>query len=237
MSEHVPKTAVPVRMLLGLAALAILLVCSCSIPLYERAEISPGLSLGAGVSAEAAWQLTSLDFDHIPGVDLGLCLTPTFSARYGFSERAGMFVSTHLGCGWWLGLDSLWQQDARGALSPVDRYDQFPRPVPYVVDFRLGGKFRVGERGALVPALSFPGIIDLDYLHDFGPDLSGRVGLGIRGISVGLNASRPLGERLRGYVGLTVHEGWASATEDVRFIPSVALGCALEWSREPLSDF
>jgi len=211
-------------MRLGLAALATLLGCSCSIPLYERAEMSQGLSLGAGLSAEAAWRTPFIDPEHgfVSESDLGLCLTPSLCVRYGFSDRAGMFLSGYLGSGWWLRLDTI-EIPPNHSLSPN----------PTGIDIRLGGKFRIGERGALLPALSFPGVFDLDYLHDFGPNLTGRVGLGLRGLSVGLNASRPLGDRLRGYVGLNLQEGWGSTLPPAHYLPSVALGCAMEWSETP----
>lgn len=214
-------------MRLRLTVLATVLACSCSIPLYERAEMSQGLSLGAGLSAEAAWRMPLIDPEHGFGSVLGLCLTPSLCVRYGFSDRAGMFLSGYLGSGWWLGLDT----------AAYHYHSHTPNPNPVGVDVRLGGKFRIGERGALLPALSFPGVIDLDYLLDFGPNLTGRFGLGLRGLSVGLNASRPLGDRLRGYVGLTVHEGWGSTIDVANYLPSVALGCALEWGQALSPEF
>lgn len=170
----------------------LLLVTGCTIPLYDRAEIVPGPTIGGGLSLSTGnWPSSHPDFWEgpvgLPYIDSYLSLIGTFRVNYGISERVGLLLQPSLGAGQW----------RTGPTGSMLFYD-----------IQLGAKFRTSKHSALQTTVGFPGLLDLLYLHDFNQNLTGTAGVGFRGISLGLTAAAPLNRSLNLYLAGNIVSGW-----------------------------
>jgi hypothetical protein len=160
---------------------------SCSVPFYERAEITQGFSGGAGVfAAWEPWWVYSFDLfgsnDGLEVEDYYSAFGATAFLRYAKSERTMYFLEA--------------------SFAPIvtfyetDGYD-------YVGDFQLGAKFKSGTKGAIRVTTGLP-IIDVAYLYDFNDMLTGKVGLGYRGLQLGLGMNRKISDNLQGFTSFNI---------------------------------
>lgn len=170
----------------------LLLVTGCSIPLYDRAEIVPGPTIGGGLSLSTGNGPSRYpDFWEgpvgLPYIDSYLSIIGTFQVNYGISKRVGLLLQPSLGAGQWL----------TGPTGSMLFYD-----------IQLGAKFRTCEHSALQTTLGYSSLLDLLYLHDFNRNLTGTAGVGFRGISLGLTAAYPLNRALNLYLAGNIVSGW-----------------------------
>lgn len=194
----------------------LLVVLACSVPLFERAEVTPGLSIvaGAGIaSGRLISGYSGVGNIRPPVLDYAVCPVGLFRLSQGLSPDCGLFLQGAAGTGFWLtGTDS-------GAVVPV------------LYDVRVGGKVRAGRNGAARVGIGIPGFLDVDYLYDFNRHLTGTAGLGFRGLSLGLSGRLWLTRSVALVTAGNAVFGWEYLDNHFRSIPAASLGLAIEASR------
>lgn len=189
---------------------------ACSIPLFERAEVTPGLSVvaGAGVaSGRLISGYSGVGNIRPPVLDYAVCPVGLFRLSQGLSPNYELFLQGAAGPGSWLiSTDS-------GA------------GIPFLYDVRVGGKVRVGRNGAARIGIGMPGFLDADYLYDFNRHLTGTAGLGFRGFSLGLSGRLWLTRSVALVTAGNAVFGWEYLDHHFRSIPAASLGLAIEASR------
>jgi hypothetical protein len=179
-----------VRAVIG-AGLA-LVVLSCAGPYYERAAIAEGYSGGAGIGITAGERLAQVygDMDEWPTVVRNVSGLATGYVRYGWSSSACFFMQATGGYG-------AWNHEATYYSTNGDL-------APSLLDIQLGVKFRAGRNGAVKAGIGLPGLLDIAYLHDFGRPWTVGVGVGLRGLSLGLTNHLNISPMIVQHTSLTI---------------------------------
>ncbi|MEN9978772.1 MAG: hypothetical protein ABIK38_00300 [candidate division WOR-3 bacterium] len=198
-----------------LAAGLLCMAISCSVPVYDRAEINPGPSflLGAGVGTGIAPSGYPIVWDPplgMPYLDYYLDGIVTARLGYGINRQVGLVLEGSLGYGTWL-------------FGPPNAPYESLALNPLIYDINLGLKIRTGRRGALMPSIG-TGIFDLNFLYDFNRFYSGNFGLGLRGIGAGLTGTVYLNRNWRLQIGGRVNLPWGFWSE-----PGVSIGGGLQY--------
>ena len=179
-----------VRAVIG-AGLA-LLVLSCAGPYYERAAITKGWSGGGGVGVTAGERLMLDPEAEGPALDVvrDVSALGTGYVRYGWSSSACFYAQATGGYG-------AWNHAALYRYTPGDL-------ALTLTDIQVGMKFRADRNGAVQVGIGLPGVLDIAYLHDFGKPLTANIGIGPRGLSLGVTHHLSLSPRLLQHTSLTV---------------------------------
>jgi len=168
------------------------LVLSCAGPYYERAAIMEGYSGGVGVGVTAGERVmqTGNDMDEWPSVVRNVSGLATGYVRYGWSSSAAFFMQATGGYG-------AWNHEAVGGGTNGDL-------ALALADLQLGVKFRAGRNGAVKAGIGLPGLLDLAYLHDFGRPWTAGIGVGLRGLSLGLTNHLNISPTIVQHTSLTI---------------------------------
>jgi hypothetical protein len=175
-----------------LAAGVALFLLNCAGPYYERAAITKGLSGGAGIGITAGERLAQVygDMDEWPTVVRDVSGLATGSLRYGWSNSACFFAQATGGYG-------AWNHEA-------GYYRTNGELVPALLDVQVGLKFRAGHNGAVKAGIGLPGLLDVSYLHDFGRPWTAGVGVGLRGLSLGVTNHLNISPTVIQHTSLTI---------------------------------
>ena len=169
-----------------------LLVLSCAGPYYERAAITEGYSGGAGIGITAGERLMQVggDMDEWPTVVRDVSGLATGYVRYGWSRSACFFAQATGGYG-------AWNHEAGYYRTSGDL-------APALLDIQVGVKFRAGRNGAVKAGIGLPGLLDVAYLHDFGRPWTAGIGVGLRGLSLGLTNHLNISPTVIQHTSLTI---------------------------------
>ncbi|MGQ9708356.1 MAG: hypothetical protein ACUVUR_05720 [bacterium] len=187
-------------------------LASCSVPIYDRAEITPGpmvtagIGLGTGVATSAPPAAPQYPF-AVGDVDYYSDLIGTLRLGYGFSERASVVMQGSLGIGKWL-------TGKNWAYSPL------------IWEFCAGLKLRTGPRSALQTTVGLPGLFDLVYLHDLNRRITVDGGIGLRGLILGINSNFPLNRTTTLFAAGEIRTGW-EWIYNYKFVPVGSVGIGL----------
>uniref|UniRef100_A0A7C4CD99 Uncharacterized protein n=1 Tax=candidate division WOR-3 bacterium TaxID=2052148 RepID=A0A7C4CD99_UNCW3 len=206
-------TARPFRVL---APSLLLVLLACSVPLLERAEITPGpsIAVGAGVATgQSVSGSSELKPFGLPILDYCVCPVGMLRLSAGTSPGFGLFLQGMAGPGFWT------SEPDSGA------------PTPLLYDCRAGIKFRAGQDGAVRAGLGLPGLLDIEYLHDLNRWLTASAGLGLRGVSLGLGGRIPLSNSVSLVAAGSAAASWEFLSDSPRFVPATTLGMAVEAAR------
>lgn len=206
------------RVLALMVAGTLLLVLSCAGPYYERAAITEGFSGGAGIGITAGERVTQgyPDIEDRPEVVRDVSGLGTAFVRYGWSNSAAVFMQATAGRGAWD--DPNVYRAARGLNGQL-------------TDIQLGAKFRVGSNGAIEAALGSLGLLDVAYLHDFGSPLTAVVGLGVRGLTVGVTHHLSISSRILQHTSLTVSANQFTNRPSRPWVAGAFLGLGWEFMK------
>jgi hypothetical protein len=169
-----------------------LLVLSCAGPYYERAAIAEGYSGGVGVGVTAGERLMQVggNMDEWPTVVRDVSGLATGYVRYGWSNSACFFAQATEGYGAW----------NYEALHNRTNWDL----ALGLTDIQVGLKFRAGRNGAVKAGIGIPGLLDVAYLRDFGRPWTAGVGVGLRGLSLGLTNHLNISPTVIQHTSLTI---------------------------------
>jgi hypothetical protein len=175
----------------AISAGLLLLVLSCAGPYYERAAITDGYSGGVGIGITAGERVTQeyRDMDAPTVVVRDVSGLGTAYVRYGWSNSAAFFMQATAGRGAW---------DHRNVIQGAEDLNG------QLTDVQLGAKFRAGSNGAVKVGIGYPGLLDVAYLHDFGAPLTAVVGVGLRGLSLGITHHLSISPTILQHTSLTV---------------------------------
>ncbi len=169
----------------------VLLVLSCAGPYYERAAITEGYSGGGGIGVTAGQRLMQRGaIDEWPFVVRDVSGLATGYVRYGWSNSACFFLQATGGYGAWN--HEAVRSGTNGDLALA------------LTDIQLGVKFSAGTDGAVKAGIGLPGLLDIAYLHDFGRPLTASVGVGLRGVSLGLTHHLNISPTVVQHTSLTI---------------------------------
>jgi len=172
---------------IGLAALEL----SCAGPYYERAAISESLSGGVGIGMTVGegvpQEYNGIDASRVVVRDVSVL--GTAYVRSGWSTSSAFFMQATAGRRTWF----------REGFVQDSTY-----PNELVTDIQLGAKFRVGSSGAVKAGIGYPGLLDVAYLHDFGAPLTAVVGVGLRGLTLGVTHHLNISPTILQHTSLTV---------------------------------
>jgi hypothetical protein len=191
-------------------AMLVVLFISCYRPLFEKAEIKEGTTIGFGVGVATSNAVSYNDV--LPSYDYCLAGTGTVFYRHGFSEKRQIFIQVSGGTGWWL-------------TNEYARY-HFQYRTPIVYDIQAGMKFKIKEHGAIRGNIGFPGVIDLTYLRDINTTLTEHFTIGVRGIGLGLIFHAKLSKNHLGHISINCGQDWNIISGE--FHPSLFLGFGIE---------
>jgi len=180
---------------------ASLLLLACVTPMYDRAEIQRGFSAGLGPSGGAGYTVVGFyDWGLIPGAYCDVA--GTGFVRYGFGDAFE------------LGLQATVEH-----LSVPIHLDTTNASYDDGLQAELAGKFRTSEGSALKLGLTYPGVLSGTYLHDFGPQWTGSIGLSPAGVAAGVVWHHRISDRFQGHASLRAQVP----------LPAFQLGYAVEW--------
>ena len=193
----------------------VLLVLNCTTPFVESPRVEPGLtcSLNGGVGRGTWW-------------------TPTASSHFVDPMELTLhnFYAVYGGCQVSYGVNNRLALLLRGAAGyPVGSYEAPGSGTPWLLEVQMGGKVRLGDRGALYACTGMPGLLEVGYVHALSDWASVGAALGSRGVSVSLGLDPAITERLR--TRLNVSAGFPSG-----YLPSLNLGLGLEWLMSDRKD-
>lgn len=190
---------------------------SCSVPFYERAKITKGFSGGIGLGVGSGRTVSGSTYPgppFLPTFDYYMGGLGNIFLRYGFSEYFLLFFQGSAGTGLWL--------TGPGGNVTTEK-------IPKLLDAQLGVKFRTGENDAIRLNIGYPSLLDFVYLHDFNSYLTGNIGLGARGLGVGIVKHNKISEMVIGHTSLNLLTGWEFFRGcPFRFIPAISLGFGIE---------
>ncbi len=193
-----------------LSGVTILLLVSCSVPVYNRAEITTGPSLIGGLAVSTGWTGSGTQpVGNIrpPYLDYYSDILGTLGFRYGLSERLGLVFQGSVGTGRWL----------------TEPEESSYKPIIY--DVQVGAQVRTSRQGALLFTLGYPSIADLKYLHDFNRYLTAGIGIGTRGVALDLIGNLPLNQKLTLFLSGNVTSGLIWLYPDP--FPAFSLGAGI----------
>ena len=193
---------------LCLVLLAVLFI-SCYRPLFEKAEIKKGATVGFGVgvvSCEAVTNTSDLLFTR---GDYCLAGTGSFFIRHGYSEKFALFGQITAGTGFWLTNDYI-----------------LPNHAPLIIDLQVGIKTKVKQHGAIRATIGFPSLVDLTYLYDYNAIITQNFSIGVPGVGMGLIIHPKLSNKRIGHISIQCSRPWIRYGHKIR--PALFLGFGIE---------
>ncbi|MBM3315674.1 hypothetical protein FJY71_07565 [candidate division WOR-3 bacterium] len=197
------------------SALALVLVCSCAAPLYDRAAVTRGLSYGGGLGLSTG--LWPEGLGTTPGAadfERHLSLVATGFVRYGLSRTTSLFAEGSVGEGAFLSGDKGWV---------------FQSDVPAIVDLQLGAKFALSRRNSLRLSTGLPSALEVAWLRDYAKNSTFVLGAGLRGVFAGHVQHFQLRRRLAGHLSASAAVFPVNiGTPNTQWQPALHLGFGLE---------
>jgi hypothetical protein len=192
--------------------LLVILFISCYRPLFEKAEIKKGTTIGFGVGVGTCVAPTNMSDLLFTNFDYCLVGTGTLFIRHGFSNKIAIFGQVSAGSGKWLTKDDVSWDYSQG--------------TPVILDIQAGMKFKTGQKGAMRVGIGFPNIVDLTYLYDYNSLLTQSFSIGIPGAGIGLIIHPKLSNKRIGHISIQCSRPWLRYGHKIR--PAFFLGFGIE---------